>query len=246
MMVRNSHFFLPTTCSVRVKYCWSLSNGLRVGYSGDFGWPLDDIIEVDQLVVDSTYGSPDSVRYYSQSAAEECLYNLVCEQLRHGPVYIKAYRGTIERVLNVLGGNIKVPIFATEQLIKQVEVYQLYGFATAPLIPVGSHARAPDPSERYFVRLYSKGDGFNNEPKFGNTITCSAFMVNGDQPLLKFSDRGYCVALSNHADFNETLNYVELTGATKVITDNTKQHGWKLADAINQRLQGVQAEPSYQ
>ena len=37
---------------------------------------------------------------------------------------------------------------------------------------------------------------------------------------------------------------MERAGATKVITDNTKQHGWKLADAINQRLRGVQAEPS--
>ena len=39
-----------------------LPNGRRVGYSGDFGWPLDEVIQVDELVVDSTYGSPDSIR----------------------------------------------------------------------------------------------------------------------------------------------------------------------------------------
>ena len=35
-----------------------MPDGYRVGYSGDFGWPLDKIIEVNMLVVDSTYGEP--------------------------------------------------------------------------------------------------------------------------------------------------------------------------------------------
>src|SRR6516225_1860497 len=39
-------------------------DGRRLGYSGDFHWPIDDVIEVDELVVDSTYGSEDSVRVY--------------------------------------------------------------------------------------------------------------------------------------------------------------------------------------
>ena len=52
------------------------------------------------------------------------------------------------------------------------------------------------------------------------------------------------VALSNHADFHETLKYVEATGAKKVITDNTRGYGVELAIAINERLPGVQAQPS--
>lgn len=50
-------------------------------------------------------------------------------------------------------------------------------------------------------------------------ITCSAYMVNTDHPLLQFSDRAYRVALSNHADFEGTLAYVEATGAKRVVTD---------------------------
>ena len=44
-----------------------LSDGRRLGYSGDFSWPLDRPIEVNALVVDATYGSPDSDRSYDQS-----------------------------------------------------------------------------------------------------------------------------------------------------------------------------------
>ena len=41
-----------------------LQNGMRLGYSGDFQWPLDDVIQVDALVLDSTYGAPSNVREF--------------------------------------------------------------------------------------------------------------------------------------------------------------------------------------
>ena len=98
--------------------------------------------------------------------------------------------------------------------------------------------------EHSYVRLYSKGDGWGNELREGTCVTCSAYMVNTDDPLLKFSERAYRVALSNHADFEGTLAYVEATGAELVVTDNTKNHGVELAIAITQRLDGVCAMPS--
>jgi len=219
-------------------------DGLRIGYSGDFGWPLAEVIEVDQLVVDSTYGSPRSIRNYTQAKAEECLFTLVFGQLRQGPVHIYAHRGTIERVLHVLGDNIGVPMLASARLIKEIEVYQAYGLAVGELLSIDSDLGQIAMQEKSFVRLYSKGDNFKNEPMDGTSITCSAYMVASDNPLLQFSDRAYRVALSNHADFNETLAYVKATGAKEVVTDNTRNHGCELALAINQRLKGVFASPS--
>lgn len=238
-------FLLPSnhmlgSCQVAL----GLPNGLRIGYSSDFGWPLDEAIKVDQLVVDSTYGSPRSVRRYTQAEAEECLFDLVCERLRHGSVHICAYRGTIERVLQILGDNVGVPILATERLMREVGVYQKYGFAAGNLDKIDSDKGLAAMKERSYVRLYSKGDGFGNEPIGGTRITCSAFMVDADHPLKIYSDRTYSVALSNHADFDETLAYVQATGAKRVVTDNTRTYGVELAIAINDRFAGVQAWPS--
>ena len=221
-----------------------LPGGLRVGYSSDFGWPLNEVIQVDELVVDSTYGSPTSVRHYTQGEAEDCLLNLVYERLRHESVHVKAHRGTIERVLHVLGGNVGVPILASGRLIREVEVYQNHGFAIGDLYELDSDAGQSAMKERSYVRLYSKGDGFGNEPVGGTSVTCSAYMANDDDPLITYSDRAYRVALSNHADFNETLAYIEATGAKRVVTDNTRNHGVDLAIAINERLTSVQAQPS--
>ena len=220
-----------------------LPNGLRVGYSGDFGWPLDEAIEVDELVLDSTYGSPESIRQYSQADAEHCLIALVCERLRHGSVHVKAHRGTIERVLHVLGGNVGAPILATRQFMREVAVYRSHGFAAEGLVALDSaDGRATVRSRRY-VRLYSKGDGFEKEQIEGTSVTISAYMADRTYPLTTYSDRAYKVALSNHADFNETLAYVEATKARRVVTDNTRNFGCQLALAIKDRL-GIDAEPS--
>ncbi len=222
-----------------------LPDGYRIGYSGDFGWPIDRVIEVDELVVDSTYGNPNSKRGYTQAMAEDCLMALVSERIRHGPVHVKAHRGTIERVLQVLGGNIGIPILGSERLIREVEVYQRYGLAGGGLDLLESDVGRFAIRDRSYVRLYAKGDGFGNETIDGTSITCSAYMMaNADHPLLTYSSRSYSVALSNHADFNETLEYVRATGAKNVVTDNTRSHGVDLAVAINSSLRNVQAEPS--
>ena len=221
-----------------------LPDGVRCGYSGDFSWPLDQVMQVDELVVDSTYGSPASVRRYTQNEAESCLLEIVCQRLRNGSVHVKAYRGTVERVLHVLAGNVDVPILASGRLIREVEVYQSHGFAVGALEALDSEAARLALRERSYVRLYSKGDRFGNELVEGTTVACSAYMVGTDHPLLKFSERAYRVALSNHADFEGTLAYVKATGAGTVVTDNTRNHGIDLAIAINAYLEGVHAQPS--
>jgi len=220
-----------------------LSSGLRVGYSGDFSWPLDEVIQVDELVVDSTYGSPDCIRQYTQDKAEQCLLSLVCERLRHGSVHVNAHRGTIERVLHVLAGKVGVPILASHRLIREAKVYQNHGFACESLVPIDSVKGQRAVADRSYVRLYSKGDGFPNEQLEGTSVTVSAHMADRADPLIRYSDRSYKVALSNHADFNGTLEYVRATGAKRVVTDNTRNHGVQLARAIRERL-GIKAQPS--
>ena len=99
-------------------------------------------------------------------------------------------------------------------------------------------------NEGSYIRLCSKGDSFGHELIEGTSAMCSAYMANTDHPLLKFSVRAYQVALTNHAAFEGTLAYVEVTGAKRVVTDNTRSHGVNLAIAINSRLPGIGAESS--
>lgn len=219
-------------------------DGLRCGYSGDFAWPINDVIQVDELVIDSTYGSPASVREYTQGEAESRLLEICSQRLRRGSVHIHAHRGTIERVLHVLSTNIGAPILGSERLIREISVYQANGFALGTVTRIDSEKGRNALNGQSYIRLYAKGDGFRNELIEGTSISCSAFMTKRDNPVIEYSERAFGVALTNHADFMGTIEYIRATGAKKVITDNTRSHGVNLAIAINSQIKGANAQPS--
>ena len=221
-----------------------LECGLRLGYSGDFQWPLEDVIQVDGLVVDSTYGAPNNIRRFSQGACEEQFVGLLHLLLARGPVTIKAHRGTLQRGLQIISDEIECPIIASERLSKEVNVYRDFGYTISPLIDIRSaEARELLRSDRH-VRVYGTGDHAPSDLGRGSKITLSAYFTRPDNPVTEYSDRAFAVAMSNHADFEGTLEYVQKTNAKFVVTDNTRSgKGYQLAAAIKQRL-GKDARPS--
>jgi putative mRNA 3-end processing factor len=218
-------------------------DGRRLGYSGDFHWPIPDVMQVDELVVDSTYGGEDSVRRYSQADAETRFLQLIFDKLKRGSVHIKAHRGTVQRAIQLLSGNVNVPVLASARLCHEVRIYQEYGCAVGPLTLLTCAEGREALKGNTYVRLYSKGDGDPVELKEGTKIVLSAFMNKTTDPVIEYSERGCSVALSNHADFNGTLEYVAATGAKIVVTDNSRGRGIELANAIRYRL-GIDARPS--
>lgn len=220
-----------------------LADGMLVGYSGDFQWPADHVIQVEALVVDSTYGSPAKEREYTQGDAEAAFLGLVLSQLRRGPVHIKSHRGTLQRALHVLSGQVDCPILGSPRFSNEVEVYRTFGYGIGRVIRTDSPDGRLALRDGRFVRFYSKGDRLPVEIT-GAMIVLSAFMARPDDPVLEYSERSFCVAISNHADFLGTLEYVRATGARYVVTDNTRGgHGVELAQAIEAQL-GVKARPS--
>ena len=131
---------------------------MRVGYSGDFAWPLDNVLQVDGLVVDSTYGSPDSIRNYSQGECEAQFLSLSRKLLSKGPVYVKAHTGTLHRAMQLLSAELDVPLVGSSRLGREVAVYRQYGYAIGPVasweVPEGQALLKED----RFIRLFGKGD----------------------------------------------------------------------------------------
>ena len=222
----------------------TLNDGARVAYSGDFNWPLHDVVKTDVLVVDSTYGSPLRGRRYSQSEVDERLIELVLRQLRQGAVHVKAHRGTLERALEILDGAIQVPVIATQKLCKEVDVYRRFGYQIEPLLDISSDDAQHHMAEGQYLRLYGIGEGDLFGIEDGTAINLSAYMASSTDPVLEFSPRAFRVAMTCHADFEGTLRYIEATGAKHVITDNYRGgHAVELAKAVRSEL-GIDAAPS--
>ena len=237
-MLSNDHMLGSTQVAVE------LSDGIRLGYSGDFSWPLDEVIQVDALVIDSTYGSPASIREYSQADAEEALGGLVLRGLSKGPVNLLAHRGTLQRALNVLAERIDFPVVGSKAQMAEAAIYIEEGYVISPIVDLDSEDGRAILAEGRYVRVFGTGDRRPVDPSAATTIKCSAFLSRGDSPFFALSDRSYSVALSDHADFNGTLAYVKATGASEVVTDNFRgTHGGQLALELRDRL-GVSARPS--
>lgn len=222
-----------------------LSDGKRVGYSGDFHWPLEQVMEVDTLIIDSTYGSPEKTRFYSQEDARSSFLEIVIEESNIRPIMLQAHRGTLQYALSILNSEVNIPIVCDSQMYQEIMIYQKYGYNILRLYCLDStDGRKIVDGNRYIyicdTRKHNPSIRLSNMTK----ITLSAYMSNPRDPVLRFSEHAYSVALSGHADFECTLAYVKATRAKEVITDNTRGgHGVELAQEIRRRL-NIEARPS--
>lgn len=227
-----------------VQVAVTLADGLRCGYSGDFNWPLERVIEVDELVVDSTYGCPESVRRFTQEEANDRFVELVVERVKFGPVLIWAHRGTLQRATSCLDDATKHPIIAGRRIFNELEVYQRYGYSLTNILRSDTNEARKAIDEGRYIRLHSSGERRPTDSGCATSIVLSAYMSRMDSPIVEYTDRSFVVALSDHADYEGTLEYVSATGAKRVVTDNSRGgHGVELALALKREL-GIEAHPS--
>lgn len=238
LLLDNSHMLGSAQVAV------TLPNGTACGYSGDFSWPLDHTIKVDELVVDTTYGSPESVRKFTQEQANEQLIDLVAARLKVGPVFLKAHRGTLQRALQCLDGEVRCPVLVSPREFSEIEVYKRYGYSHIQVISTHSPEGKMVRREDRYIRVHGSRDSLPSNPDKGTNIILSAFMSRGDDPITQYSENSFAVALSDHADYNGTIEYVRATGAKRVVTDNTRGgHAVELALALRRELE-IDARPS--
>jgi putative mRNA 3-end processing factor len=230
-----------------VQIAVTLPSGLRLGYSGDFQWPLASTIKVDGLVVDSTNGSLNCKPHFTHEELQERLREIVITKIKEGPVYVKAFQGKMQRAMELLSDIVNHPSIGSQRLCRQVAVYKRYGYTIGRLIDKASLEGREVQRSRTYVHYISTGDLDPDEPSDGTTIKLSAFMPPGNEPVHWDSDRSCTVALSDHADFEGTIEYVRSTGARYVVTDwhRSPQFALDLAVALRSRL-GIEAKPSSQ
>lgn len=227
--------------------CVTANDGQRFGYSGDFNWPLDEVIRVDILVVDSTYGDPSRVRQFTQEEVEEAFLGVVHQRKGFGPIHILAHRGTMEIVLQLLSGEVDLPFIGHARLASEVEVYRSNGYSIRSILGVRTDEGKQALRSNSYIRFYRMGEGFPREPEYGTTISLSDYLSRHLSPVTKYADRAYNIVFSNHADFNGTLDYIRTTKAKLVITDasRTPAAARLLAEETVARL-GIKAMPSTQ
>jgi putative mRNA 3-end processing factor len=217
----------------------TLKNGSTVGYSGDFNWPLNDVIKVDALVVDATYGNPASQASCPQEKVQEALVDLVRRKLRHGPVHMMADTGPAERAMLVLAmADIveDIPVIGNKRTCWYAQVNGEYRRPMPNMLCdelKQAHAAMRDGP---YLRVWSLHSRLPNDGLYEGVVIRLTKYRTTVEPVEQVGDDVFHIGFSNHADFTGTVEYVEATGASFVVTDNLRGQKNERAEQLARML----------
>jgi len=198
-------------------------HGHRLGYTGDFRWPIPVLEGLDELVIDATYGNPDYIRDYNEEDVIADFLDLVYRLLAEGKrVCIKAVTGRLQFAMQLLQPHLQIPFLASKKQTAIADVYQAYGLLSRPCIDRSCAAgqkilkdRIPNISFNHYAEHIP-------ESEFDVFVIISAYMVPREEPIRQTGPRTYWVALTDHADFVGTLLYVSQAKPKLVIADRSR------------------------
>jgi len=196
-------------------------DGVRIAYTGDFNFPNTKPIRTDILVLDATFGDPTQIAKCSRAEVINWLVCLVKKELETSSVCILAHRGKLQEVMNILNETgITIPFLCAPDIFRMSMVYQNCGTNVGNVLSLEDNAAQEiiQKGERNVI-FHLLGRKLRGLPPMHYTkIRVSRWGTT--EPFCKVADDYYVVALSDHADFNGTLEYVRECEPKLVITDN--------------------------
>jgi putative mRNA 3-end processing factor len=208
----------------------------RILYTSDFRYSRTPLVEADILVMEATYGDPVRVRPFGMMA-EGMLVSLVEQGLKRGPVYVFGYHGKLQKMMRILyEAKIKTPFIVPERIHRVSKVCEQHGMKLGKqLIPFDSETSQSmlnqnAPCVVFYHSYYRKRVE-------GEALRICASGWQFGKPCRRVGENEYVVALSDHSDFNELLQYVERCNPRMVITDKYRSEAARIfAREIEKRL----------
>ena len=208
----------------------------RILYTSDFRYSRTPMVETDILVMEATYGDPVRVRPFSMMV-EGMLVSMVEQGLKQGPVYVFGYHGKLQKMMQILyEAKIKVPFVVPEKIFRVSKVCEQHGMKLGKQLldcdcdKAQSIMNQNEPSV-VFYHSYSRKKVENEALQ----IHASGWEFR--KPCRRVGSNKFVVALSDHCDFNELLEYVERCNPKMVITDRHRSEAANVfAREIEKRL----------
>jgi putative mRNA 3-end processing factor len=200
--------------------------GEKIGYSGDFNYPLEDFIDVDYLVIDGSCGGIHKKRRFSKEDSLEALDKIVNELVRKKPVFIKAHKGLLEKTYFWLSDICPgIPRIASDIFIESIRLHKKYSYSTGFENTIyernsADAVRIMKSNESFIQFVFHKEHVFNLESK--QVITCNRFIEDNSHPLKKIGENSYNLSLSDHADIDGTYEYVRKVNPKVVYIDSSR------------------------
>jgi putative mRNA 3-end processing factor len=208
----------------------------RILYTSDFRFSRTPLVEVDILVMEATYGDPIRVRPFSMMV-EGMLVSLVEQGLKRGPVYVFGYHGKLQKMMRILyEAKVKTPFIVPEKIFRVSKVCEHHGMKLGRhLLPFdGEQSQSILNQKEPCIVFYHS---YSRKKVGGDALRIFASGWEFGKPCRRVGENEYVIALSDHSDFNELLEYVGRCNPKLVITDRYRSEAARIfAREIEKRL----------
>jgi putative mRNA 3-end processing factor len=211
------------------------ASGNRVAYTGDFRLDGTPELNCDTLVVEATYGNPSCRRPFKLNV-RELLVSMVEKRLRDGAVYVFGFHGKLQEVMQILhSADVSVPFVMPERVLRVSKVCERHGMQLGCLtLSTANEGRELLDGNLPCVAFYHMNSR-GNVGLDGYRICVSGWEFHS--PCRQIGDKEHLIALSDHSDFDDLIEYVRRSKPKQVVTDNYRiSHGETLAKEIRKRL----------
>jgi putative mRNA 3-end processing factor len=208
----------------------------RILYTSDFKYSRTTRVDADILVMEATYGDPIRVRPFGMMT-EGILISLVEQGLKRGPVYVFGYHGKLQKMMQILyEAKIKTPFIVPDKIHQVSKICEKHG------MKLGKHLLPYDDEEAQSMLTQNEPSvvfyhAYSRKRVDGEALKIRASGWEFRKPCRKVGTNEYVVALSDHSDFNELLQYVERCNPKMVITDGHRSEAARIfAKEVEKRL----------
>jgi putative mRNA 3-end processing factor len=202
-----------------------LKNGMKIVCASDFSWPISNLPnKPDILIVDATYGDPRGIRNYKRDEVEEKFVQLLADKWKEGSILIKGHRGRLESAIQIARAMTDGPLMYSDRVAKTLGVFEKHQGFEAGGATFGSNEfrNILNSGERFIAFCYYHESKYTDQLHPKNKIALSAFMVPKQDPIAEHNIGVTRVALTDHADFEETIELVKSICPSRVIADGTR------------------------
>lgn len=200
------------------------SNGYRLGYTGDFKLSKETVImkDLDVLVIEATYGHPE-IRRVFKNDIEDLVIDIVVEGLkRYGRVVIYGYYGKLQEIMLILRKRgISEPFIMNERIYAVTRVAEKYGWKIGNYYKRGA-GNACGTTEKYCI-FFEHMSKAKYRRLNGTVLNIVLTGHEYNEPVRKVDEYTWVVSFSDHADFDELVEYVEKSQPKLVVIDGSRE-----------------------
>ncbi len=200
-------------------------NGYRIGYTSDFKMGSETVVmkDLDVLIIEATYGHPMYRRPFKNDVVD-LVIDLIEDGLkRYGRVVIYGYYGKLQEIMKILRERgVEEPFVMNKKIYSITRIAVKYGWNITNYYEIGSRdAREIISMEKHI--LFEHMSKAKYRKINGSVLNIVLSGHEYSEPVRRVDEYTWLAAFSDHADFDELIQYVEEAQPRYIVVDGSRE-----------------------